>query len=397
LDVAIGTPGSPDLPHIVIISRPALTDLTTPAPPIRLGYDTTIEQARRSGDHMGKNIVILSDGTGQEGGKKKGRNSNVYRLFNMLEDRTDEQIVFYDPGLGTGFRKVTGNVGGMGISHNIKEAYAFLVEHFQADDEIYLIGFSRGAATMRSLSSIIHHFGILPRSRPKLIDQAYEIYKERSDEPLDDRAKAFVKRHHTMWTRIRFLGCYDTVAALGLPWARASAVLDRFAPFQHQFHDLKLSKSVENAVQALAIDDERKTFRPVLWDPECLDYQSVHQVWFTGMHTDVGGGYRQHGLSDISLTWLMEQAVNSGIRIYPGHKVEISQDATDEMHDSRGKGMKRLFRRKVRNWDDGRSDTPIVHRSVHVRIDAGSSLPHNEEYQPWIVKIDHDTEPWSQP
>jgi uncharacterized protein (DUF2235 family) len=373
-----------------------MTDLTASASPIRVGYDATIEQARRNGDHVGKNIVILSDGTGQEGGKKAGGNSNVYRLFNMLEDRTDEQIVFYDPGLGTGLRKVTGNVGGMGISNNIKEAYAFLVEHFQAGDQIYLIGFSRGAATMRSLSSIIHYFGILPRSRPELIDQAYKIYKKRSEEPLKKRADAFVRRHHTMWTRIRFIGCYDTVAALGLPWARASAVLDIVPIFQHQFHDLRLSESVETAVQALAIDDERKTFHPVLWDPEFLDYQSVHQVWFTGMHTDVGGGYKEHGLSDISLVWLTEQAVECGIRIYPDHKVEITQDATDQMHDSRGQGMKKLFRRLARSWDDDRSDTPIVHRSVAVRIDAGSSLPHNDEYQPWIVDVDHSTEPWSQ-
>ena len=344
---------------------------------------------------MAKNIVILSDGTGQEGGKKAGRNSNVYRLFNMLEDRTDEQIVFYDPGLGTGFRKITGNVGGMGISHNIKEAYAFLVEHYQAGDQIYLIGFSRGAATMRSLSSLIHHFGILPRSRPKLINQAYKIYKSRSEEPLEKRAGDFVARHHTMWTRIRFIGCYDTVAALGLPWARASAVLDRFSLFQHKFHDLKLSESVETAVQALAIDDERKTFHPVLWEPECMDHQTVHQVWFTGMHTDVGGGYSEHGLSDISLNWLTEQAVECGIRIYPDHKVKITEDATDQMHDSRGQGMKKLFSRMARSWDDERSDTPIVHRSVQVRIDAGSNLEHNDEYQPWIVEVNHSTEPWS--
>jgi uncharacterized protein (DUF2235 family) len=342
---------------------------------------------------MGKNIVILSDGTGQEGGKKKDRNSNVYRLFNMLEDRTDKQIVFYDPGLGTGFRKVTGNVGGMGISHNIKEAYAFLVEHFQADDEIYLIGFSRGAATMRSLSSLIHYFGILPRSRPELINQAYKIYKKRSEEPLKKRADAFVERHHTMWTGIKFLGCYDTVAALGLPWARASAVLDRFAPFQHQFHDLKLSESVETAVQALAIDDERKTFHPVLWDPECRDDQSVHQVWFTGMHTDVGGGYPEHGLSDIALVWLTNQAVSRGIRIYPHHNVAITEDATDLMHDSRGTRMKKLFRRKERSWDTTRSDKPIVHESVKKRARAGSTLPRNDPYEPWILELGPDVEP----
>ena len=343
---------------------------------------------------MGKNIVILSDGTGQVGGKTEGRNSNVYKLFNMLEDRTDDQIVFYDPGVGTGLRKVTGNAGGMGISHNIKEAYAFLVQHFQADDQIYLIGFSRGAATVRSLSSFIHHFGILPRSRPDLIKKAYSVYKKRSKQPLNDRAKEFVGRHHTMWTRIRFIGCYDTVAALGLPWTPASVVLDRIPFFQHRFHDLRLCPSVESAAQALAIDDERKTFHPLLWDPETLDYQRVHQVWFTGMHTDVGGGYPEHGLSDIALVWLMEQGVNSGIKIYAGHEVEIVEDATDMMHDSRGSGMKKLFSREARTWDSSRADKPVVHESVSVREDAGSGLRHNKPYEPWITKIEHDTEPW---
>ena len=343
---------------------------------------------------MGKNVVILSDGTGQEGGKTEGRNSNIYKLFNMLEDRTDNQIVFYDPGVGTGLRKVTGNAGGMGISHNIKEAYAFLVENFQADDQVYLLGFSRGATTVRSLSSFIHHFGILPRSRPDLITKAYRIYKKRSNQPLEERAKTFVGRHHTMWTRIRFIGCYDTVAALGLPWTPASIVLDRIPIFQHRFHDLRLCPSVESAAQALAIDDERKTFHPLLWDTETLDYQRVHQVWFTGMHTDVGGGYPENGLSDIALVWLMEQAVHNGIKIYAGNAVTIDENATAMMHDSRGSGMKKLYRREARSWDTSRSDKPIVHGSVPVRADAGSKLPHNEAYEPWILELDHDIEPW---
>ena len=343
---------------------------------------------------MGKNIVILSDGTGQEGGKTEGRNSNVYRLFNMLEDRTDEQIVFYDPGVGTGLRKVTGNAGGLGISRNIKEAYAYLVEHFKAGDQIFLIGFSRGAATVRSLSSFIDHFGILPRSRPGLIDDAYSVYKKRSKESLDERAAAFVKRHHTMYTRIRFIGCYDTVAALGLPWAPASIALDWVPAFRHRFHDLRLSPSVETAAQALAIDDERKTFHPLLWDTELLDYQTVRQVWFTGMHTDVGGGYLEHGLSDIALVWLTKQAEDCGIKVYAGHKVEIGEDATDRMHDSRGSGTKKLFRKKVRGWNSSRTDKPIVHDSVMTRVGAGDSLEHNKPYQPWILDIDHDIETW---
>jgi uncharacterized protein (DUF2235 family) len=342
---------------------------------------------------MSKNIIILSDGTGQDGGKTDDRNSNVYRLFNMLEDRTVDQIVFYDPGVGTGVRKVTGNVGGMGISRNIKQAYAFLVENFQAGDRIYLIGFSRGAATVRSLSSFIHHFGILPRSRPGLIKKAYSVYKSRSKTPLDERAGAFVARHHTMWTRIRFIGCYDTVAALGLPSASVSALLDRFTPFRHRFHDLRLCASVETAAQALAIDDERKTFHPLLWDTKVRDYQSVHQVWFTGMHTDVGGGYPENGLSDIALVWLRQQAIECGLRIYPVHEVTIAEDYTGMMHNSRGTRVTRMYKKKPRSWDATRTDIPIVHASVQSRAKA-DPLPHNPPYQPWILEIDHDTEPW---
>ena len=108
---------------------------------------------------MGKNIVVFSDGTGQEGGK--GTNTNVYKLFNMVLDRSPEQIAFYDRGLGTGWRKITGNAAGRGISKNIRECYEFIFENYAAGDQIYLFGFSRGATTVRSLSGFIHLFGIL--------------------------------------------------------------------------------------------------------------------------------------------------------------------------------------------------------------------------------------------
>ncbi len=126
---------------------------------------------------MAKNIVVFSDGTAQEGGK--GNNTNVYILFNMIEDRTPNQIAFYDRGLGTGWRKITGSTFGAGISKNIQECYEFIFENYQADDQIYLFGFSRGAFTVRSLSGFINLFGILPKSRRELIKEAYKIYKKK--------------------------------------------------------------------------------------------------------------------------------------------------------------------------------------------------------------------------
>ena len=342
---------------------------------------------------MAKNIVVLSDGTGQEGGD--GEPSNVYQVFKMLENRTDRQIVFYDRGVGTGWRKLTGNVAGMGISRNIRESYRFIFENFEAGDQIYLIGFSRGAATMRSLSSFIHYYGMLPKSRPELIKQAYDVYRTSAGEERKKRADEFVARHHTMWTRIRFLGCYDTVAALGLPFPMASALLDGLPGFRHKFHDFTLSESVENAYHALAIDDERRTFHPMLWDAEVVDdsYQSVRQVWFAGMHTDVGGGYAERGLSDIALAWLTRQAAVHGLRIFPKHPVDVSEDATGVMHDSRGRTVTKLYRRKARAWDPDRADTPIVHESV-IRRSESTDLPGGGLYRPWILDIDHDIEPW---
>ena len=112
---------------------------------------------------MGKNIVVFSDGTGQKGGVNV--NTNVYKLFNMVEDRTKRQITYYDPGLGTDLNKITGNIFGRGFSKNLLDCYKFIFENYEAGDDIYLFGFSRGAATVRSLSGFIHLFGVLPMAR----------------------------------------------------------------------------------------------------------------------------------------------------------------------------------------------------------------------------------------
>ena len=211
---------------------------------------------------MGKNIVVFSDGTGQEGGESA--NTNVYKLFNMVLDRSPKQIAFYDRGLGTGWRGVIGKATGFGITQNILDCYEFIFQNYEAGDEIYLFGFSRGATTVRSLSGLIHLFGILPKSRSELIGQAYKIYKTKDKEKREAKASAFVARHHTMWCRIKFLGVWDTVAALGLPVQGLNVLIDQIPWFEHSYHDLRLSRSVKNAYHALAIDDERKTFKPKL-------------------------------------------------------------------------------------------------------------------------------------
>lgn len=341
---------------------------------------------------MSKNIVVLSDGTGQEGGI--GYNTNVYKIFNMIEDRTSDQVAFYDPGIGTGRHIIGGNIGGFGMSQNVHDCYRFIFEHYQAGDKIYLIGFSRGAATVRSLSSFIHYFGILPKSRPDLIADAYRIYRIPNREKREEKATAFINKHHTMWANVHFLGCFDTVAALGLPNDFMSALLDGLPPFKNSFHNFTLSESVQHAYQALAIDDCRKVFHPVLWNAGILPEQSMKQVWFCGMHTDVGGGYRESGLSDIPLVWMVNHAVHHGLKIYPGHDIYIEEDADGFMHDSRKTVLKKkLFTKKQRFWPADRSDIPVIHESVLQR----KRNEHNKDsppYHPWILDLEYEVEPW---
>ncbi len=343
---------------------------------------------------MAKNIVVFSDGTAQEGGR--GRNSNVYKLFNMIEDRTEKQISFYDRGLGTGWRKISGTIAGVGISQNILECYEFIFENYSAGDQVFLFGFSRGATTVRSLSSFIDLFGILPKSRPELIKRAYKIYKTRNLAKRNRLAAQFVDRNHTMWCRLKFLGVWDTVAALGIPFKSLDVLVDKVPFFRHDYQDLRLSDSVEHARQALAIDDERLTFHPKLWKKELTEYQTMKQVWFCGMHTDVGGGYLEQYLSDIPLIWMLTEAEQNGLRIYRKHGVKINPDPNGMMHDSRDGLPGRFYRRRVRSWESAAGDKPTVHESVLMRkLNRNNTA--TPSYEPWILKLDPEVEPWPEP
>ena len=355
---------------------------------------------------MPKNIVVFSDGTNQEGGK--GNPTNVYKLFNMVEDRTARQIAFYDRGLGTDIRRVTGNAFGAGISKNILECYQFIFENYQAGDQIYLFGFSRGAFTVRSLSSFIHHFGILPKSRPELIKKAYDIYKLRVDAIRLPKRDEFIAKHHTQWTKIKLIGVWDTVGALGIPVGWIDAGVNRV--FRHKFHDTRISKAAEYGYHAIAINDSRQVFHPTVWDEQkigkILEWkdgvrtekdQVVEQVWFAGVHTDIGGGYvplaragedPQPSLADIPLEWMVGKARAQGLHIYKWHTLKTNPDPLAKLH-SVSSGINKAFKQSPRSKAKGLSalNLPIkLHQSVLDRIKA------DENYRPWVLDVEHIAE-----
>ena len=337
---------------------------------------------------MGKNIVIFSDGTGQKGGVNS--NTNVYKLFNMVEDRTPRQIVYYDPGLGSDRRKIAGNIFGSGFSKNILDCYRFIFENFESDDKIYLFGFSRGAATVRSLSGFIKLFGILPISRPDIIKEAFNIYKISNEIRREDIAKQFVDKHHTMKAKIKFIGVFDTVSALGLE-NRWIGLCGKF--LTHKFHSLNLSESVEFARHALSIDEGRKTFLPKIWEKLNDDQPKdrLKQVWFCGVHTDVGGGYEEDELSHFSLEWMIKEATSKGLIIYeksPAYIkfIKAQRNIDGKMHNEQNGILGILFRTAQRSWDEKKHGTLCIHESVLKRMNNHNNNS-NPTYSSWVLEF----------
>jgi uncharacterized protein (DUF2235 family) len=238
------------------------------------------------------------------------------------------QLTHYVAGVGTrrGDEKFIGGAFGFGISDNIKDAYAFIVSNYEPGDEIYLFGFSRGAYTARSIAGLVHNLGILQRWRLPLVAEAYGHYKDKAEDWRPKGAKALEFRRancHDDPTKIRFLGVWDTVGALGAPYGEIfGRLIDRL--FQTSFHDVTLSESVDAAYHALAADERRWPFRPT--PIKLTDYHLARNAknvgfplyaerWFPGVHTNVGGGNERCGLSDHALRWMAERAEENGLKL----------------------------------------------------------------------------------
>jgi len=179
-----------------------------------------------------------------------------------------------------------------------------------SDIEVFVLGFSRGAYTARSLVGMIRNCGLLlPENAHRVVD-AYALYRQRDESPDTDQAQAFRDRY-SREIKIKFLGVWDTVGALGIPlqalqWLNAK---------QYAFHDTELSKIVENAAHAVAIDEFRVDYQATLWAPVIKPGQNVEQRWFVGAHADVGGGYQSRLLSNIALAWMQRKATAAGLAI----------------------------------------------------------------------------------
>lgn len=280
---------------------------------------------------MAKNIVICCDGTGNEIAADL---SNVLKLFRIVS-KNEEQIVFYDPGVGTigssdpwsrvknNVRGVWGLMTGAGLDKNVLDAYKFLLDNYEDGDRIYMFGFSRGAYTIRVLAGFLRLVGLLERPQRNLCDYALTAYKRAAEKDNFEIAWRFERVASTRRIPIKFVGVWDTVSSVIVPRP------DRFyLPSLETLPYTRTNSYVEIFRQAIAIDERRRMFRINRWtEPQPFKPnpfaagdgapQDIKQVWFAGVHADIGGGYpeTQSGPAKFPLLWMVDEAVGCGLQI----------------------------------------------------------------------------------
>ena len=324
---------------------------------------------------MAKNIVICSDGTGQDGLKK----TNVVRLFKMLDlsDR-ENQIACYDPGVGTmpdpealtamsrrdpgvvsipamplpmaifrPFKRWAGLAVGDGLFQNVKEMYEVLIDHYVKGDHIYLFGFSRGAFTVRVLAGLLSRCGLLLPEHRERYAHAFKLYEPHFEQLTHDELKKlqadiynFKSSFATPCKEISFLGIWDTVKSVGYIWPKSLPHTRR-------------NPIVKTVRHALSLGERRSFFVPTTWGgldgdtQPVIEGQDIKEIWFAGSHSDVGGGYieEESGLAKVSLRWMINEAIACRLRVDKSKCEEIfDQDPIPRLteHDELEKRLWRL-------------------------------------------------------
>ncbi|GAA5072754.1 DUF2235 domain-containing protein [Roseibacterium beibuensis] len=259
--------------------------------------------------------VVLLDGTMSS--LRKGWETNIGLTYRLLLDLPSDAnvTVYYEPGIQwRGVRRAHEVIAGIGINRQIRRAYLFLARNYRPGDRIILMGFSRGAYAVRSLAGLIDKMGLLRPAQvdEDTLDRVYDFYRH-APECTEARALKAALCHERV--SVDFLGVYDTVRALGIRWP----ILWRLLPMPHPFHSHILGPSVRCARQALALEETRDVYAPVMWTcpPDEPAPSHVQQMWFRGTHGDVGGqidGWSPaRGLSNIPLVWMLGEAEAAGL------------------------------------------------------------------------------------
>ncbi len=348
-----------------------------------------------------KNLVVCCNGTANEFAHDR---TNVVKLFSVLDQDPNLQTVYYHPGLGTmeppgalinvtkRLTRLFGKAFGYGLEADIRDAYAFIMQHYEPGDHVFLFGFSRGAYTVRAVASLLYRYGLLPRGNEPHIPYAIRLLggvnriKNKKDRDLyfqlahDFKETFGTLRQCKPW----FVGVWDTVSSIG--W------------FENPLHlpDTADNPDIAHGRHAIAIDERRTFFRTNLWRRKAEPPESgpvdLKQVWFAGVHSDVGGGYPEQdsGLSKIALKWMLDEAIALGLLVDKARMAMVlgetgkyaKPDPKAKMHESLAGGwwlaeflLKRHYDWQRKAWrrrmNLGRPRTipsgSLIHGSVRLR------------------------------
>lgn len=323
--------------------------------------------------------VIILDGTLSS--LDEGHQTNAGITFQLLDEarKSARLSMYYEPGLQwQGWRHALDVAAGRGINRQIRRAYGFLASRYRPGDRIFLFGYSRGAYAVRSLAGLIDRMGLLRRDEAteRAIMLLYRHYQTNPDSPA---ARRLVRRLCHAETRIEMVGVWDTVKALGLQLP----VLWKFTEVPHRFHNHHLGRSIRRGFHALALDETRNVFEPVLWDCPPGWEGHVEQVWFRGAHGDVGGmigGYlAARPLSNIPLVWMLDRAADCGLALPDGWRDRFPCDVTAPMVGTWRAWGKMFLLRKRRVVGQDRSES--LHASVRGSAAAGAVQPDGQSRQ----------------
>ncbi|WP_292982284.1 MULTISPECIES: DUF2235 domain-containing protein [unclassified Oceanicaulis] len=361
-----------------------------------------------------KRLIVCCDGTWQTISQKVP--TNVAKLAFSLDgcdtnapDGPVEQIVYYDSGVGTPFtqnnsswfnrlvsslkKKRQGAFGG-GLEEKIYDAYRFLSLNYREGDQIWLFGFSRGAYTVRSLAGLIYNSGLLHRRNLGKLPDAYALYRSKDLKPSSWTCQEFRERNGYE-PDIHFLGCWDTVGALGIPDLSEDHDLNERLNEEYRFHDAQLNRKVLHARHACALDESRKAFplTPMEASRDAKnDEDPLKQIWFIGPHGGVGGGESANTpFSDIALKWMADEAREKGLAIeYAVLDSRLEPDPLAELKPP--KGLLSALGDRVRQAPEPSAETlALFHPSVWVRFDHGDLNYRPESMQGWA---DADRSGW---
>jgi uncharacterized protein (DUF2235 family) len=321
-----------------------------------------------------KRVVVCFDGTWNKPADEnlppaEQIETNVCRFYKSVSDDAPDgvrQVKWYDQGVGTAwYNEYIGGAFGVGLETNIIDGYKFLAQTYEEGDEVYVLGFSRGAYTARSLVGMIRNCGLIqPKHFALRVGIAYGIYRTRDDGPESSTAKLF-RSAFSREIKIKFIGVWDTVGALGIPLDIIRNLNTKF----YEFHDTELSAIVEHAYHAVALDEHRQDYDVCLWSPKLQSQQTIEQRWFVGAHCDIGGGYADRRLSDLPLRWIQDKAAALGLGLTP---VDVKADSyRGPLTDSYLQFLKGLYARKnprhYRSIATTRFGNEVVDESVRQR------------------------------